>query len=128
MNVVTKAADLYNTVGKITRNFTPAITYVGTVKDINKSVNLMKGVGSMDDSIRKMSVVPTLPNNVKAAMQQGNSTHKSLFRVAFLFCLEFKSFNLAMILGNHYQIFYPSRLSILSSIKTDIFVKQFHAS
>ncbi|NRO91511.1 hypothetical protein IMAU10142_01541 [Lactobacillus helveticus] len=61
--------------------------YVGQFDRINRTVKDLKGVEAMADSIRKMSVAPTLPTFVKAAaIQRGNSTHESLFGVAFSFC------------------------------------------
>mgnify|MGYP005786042175 CR=1 FL=1 len=60
--------------------------YVGQFDRLNRTVKDLKGVDSMDKSIRKMSVEPTLPTlNSAIAIQRGNSTYKSLFGVAFLF-------------------------------------------
>ncbi|WP_155244679.1 hypothetical protein [Lactobacillus helveticus] len=60
--------------------------YVGQFDRLNRTVKDLKVVGAMVDSIRKMSVAPTLPKFDKAAaIQPGNSTHESLFGVAFSF-------------------------------------------
>lgn len=60
--------------------------YVGQFDRINRTVKDLKGVEAMADSIRKMSVAPTLSKFDKAAaIQRGNSTHESLFGVAFSF-------------------------------------------
>ena len=69
---------------KLNNEFTKSAKFVGQVDRLNKRFDMLKGVDSMDKSIRKMSVEPTLPTlNSAIAIQRGNSTHESLFGVAF---------------------------------------------
>lgn len=65
--------------------FNTAKIFTGIVDKSNKSLRIMKGAVAMDNDIRKMSVAPVLANSLnKAVIQPGNSTHESLFGVAFL--------------------------------------------
>lgn len=81
MNVVGSAVEeAIKSSNKVSERF----NYVGQFDRLNRTVKDLKGVGAMADSIKKMSVAPTLPTFVKeAAIQRGNSTHESLFGVAF---------------------------------------------
>ena len=81
MNVVGSAVEeAIKSSNKVSERF----NYVGQFDRLNRTVKDLKGVGAMADSIKTMSVAPTLPTFVKeSAIQRGNSTHESLFRVAF---------------------------------------------
>lgn len=71
---------------KLNSNITPNFTVAGQYDKLNKRFAILKGVGAMSESIKKMTVAPTLPKFDKAAViQPGNSTHESLFGVAFYF-------------------------------------------